>query len=457
MNRAISALVGCGLAVSVLSGSAGQPPGTITEESQVAPYTVPDPLVMADGAPVRDAATWRARRRPELLRQFESLVYGRTPEQPLLVVASNPRVERNIGTKGSDPAVPGAARTEVTLHLSRAGREVAINLLLYTPAIARGPVPVVVGLNFNGNQAVAADPGIALATSWLPDRAAGVANNRATDQTRGVEASRWQVETLLARGYALATAYYGDLDPDFDDGFQNGVHPLFYRPGQTRPADGQWGAIGAWAWGLSRMLDYLETRRDVDARRAIVMGHSRLGKAALWAGAQDRRFAMVISNNSGCGGAALGKRVFGETIAHITASFPHWFTARFSRYAGHEADLPVDQHELLALIAPRPLYVASAVEDRWADPRGEFLGALGADPVYRLLGTPGLGVTEMPAVDTPVGHTIGYHVRSGGHDVTAYDWAQYLAFADRHLGRPLKADAQGPAVCTIDSARAHHP
>ena len=403
-----------------------QPPGTIIDESQVVPYTLPDPLVMADGTPVRDGATWRARRRPALLRQFESVVYGSTPGPSPAVVASNLRVDRT--------ALGGAAiRTEVTLRLSRVDQEPAIHVLLYTPAAARGRVPVVVGLNFDGNQAVASDPGIALATSWLPAGATGVVNNRATDQTRGVEASRWQVEMLLSRGYALATAYYGDLDPDFDDGFQNGVHPLFYRAGQTRPADGQWGAIGAWAWGLSRMLDYLETRRDVDARRAIVMGHSRLGKAALWAGAQDRRFAMVISNNSGCGGAALSKRVFGETVGHITASFPHWFTAGFARYAGHEADLPVDQHELLALIAPRPLYVASAVEDRWADPRGEFLGALGADPVYRLLGTPGLGVTAMPAVDTPVGQTIGYHVRSGAHDVTAYDWAQYLAFADRHL------------------------
>ena len=426
MNRLLCALVGCGLAAPLLTASVWQPPGTITEESQVRPYSLPDPLVMADGTRVTDGAAWRTRRRPELLRQFESVVYGSTPGPGPAAVASNLRVDR--------AALGGAAiRTEVTLRLSSAGLEPAIHVLLYTPANARGRVPVVVGLNFDGNQAVAKDPGIALATSWLPARTTGVVNNRATDQTRGVEASRWQVEMLMSRGYALATAYYGDLDPDFDDGFQNGVHPLFYRAGQTRPADGQWGAIGAWAWGLSRLLDYLETRRDVDARRAIVMGHSRLGKAALWAGVQDERFAIVISNNSGCGGAALSKRVFGETVGHITSSFPHWFTPGFARYAGREADLPVDQHELLALVAPRPLYVASAVEDSWADPRGEFLGALGADPVYLLLGTPGLRVTEMPAVDTPVGQTIGYHVRSGVHDVTAYDWEQYLAFADRHL------------------------
>jgi len=262
------------------------------------------------------------------------------------------------------------------------------------PNNARGPVPAFLGLNFQRNDEI-----------------------------------KWPISTIVERGYAVASAFYQDLFPDRADGASESILTLF--PAERGPE--AWGAIGVWAWTVSRALDYLETDRTVDAKRVAVIGHSRIGKAALWAGAQDPRFAMVISNESGCGGAALSKRIYGETVAAITKRFPHWFCANFARFGDREADLPVDQHELLALIAPRPLYVASAVDDRWADPKGEFLGALGADPVYRLLGTDGLPVREMPAVDQPVHGTIGYHVRSGGHDLTEADWRQYLAFADRHL------------------------
>lgn len=421
--------------LAALALAAQNPPEGQYDESKVPPYTLPDPLVMQDGTPVTTAAQWRERRRPELLGIFAAEVYGRTPATRITARPTVESVEKALDGR--------AVRKQVTLAFGEGPDAPAMHLLIYLPSAAASPPAVFLGLNFQGNHAVHEDPGITLSTAWVAANYPGVVDNRATEASRGSEASRWPIERILQRGYALATVYYGDLDPDYDDGFGNGVHPLFYGPGQEKPAPDEWGAIGAWAWGLSRALDHLETDKDVDARRVAVMGHSRLGKAALWAAAQDERFAMVISNESGCGGAALSKRIFGETVGRINRTFPHWFADTFNRYNDREQDLPVDQHQLLALMAPRPLYVASAAGDLWADPKGEFLAAFHAEPVYRLLGAGGLEAAEMPPADTPVGATIRYHVRSGEHDVKPFDWEQYLGFADRHLRKTKGAGSSG--------------
>jgi hypothetical protein len=403
------------------------PPNTNFDEKQVPPYTLPDALLGSAGRRITTLREWQSQRRPEILKLFETNVYGRSPQPP--------KLQFDVVSE-SDNALNGRAiRKQVAIHLMPHSARITLHLLLYLPKTA-DTSPVFLGLNFGGNHAVHGDPEIALSTAWMRDTdKPGVVNNRATDASRGTEAERWQIEQVVDRGFGVATMYYGDIDPDFDDGFQNGVHALFHRDdSQERPSDA-WGSIAAWAWGLSRAMDYLVTDPQVDPKRVAVWGHSRLGKTALWAAATDERFALAISNNSGCGGAALSRRIFGETVAHINKSFPHWFCRTFHRYNNREHALPVDQHMLIACIAPRPVYVASAVEDRWADPRGEFLAAKAAAPVYDLLLGPTAAALpdDMPPLNTRVGKYIGYHIRAGEHDATAYDWQQYLDFAERHF------------------------
>ncbi len=423
MKTIVSIALLCAVSVVCL------PPGAdargnreIRDDSLVPDHTLPDPLVMSDGTRVADAETWRNRRRPEILALFEEHVYGRSPEGP---------EDLNVTVISHSPDALGgtAVRKQVRVRFRPGTEGPFMDILLFIPKDRTGPAPAFMGLNFYGNHTVLDDPEIMLSEKWMrPNSRMGVVDNRATEASRGLAARRWPLDTIIGRGYAVATIYCGDIDPDHHDGFRNGVHALYPGPG---PAD--WGTIGAWAWGLSRAMDYLETDGDIDHGRVAVMGHSRLGKTALWAGATDERFALVISNNSGCGGAALSRRRFGETVDMINTNFPHWFCDNFIRYNGNEDALPVDQHMLVALIAPRPVYVASAEEDLHADPRGEFLSAYHAAPVYRLLGTDGIAAEEMPPVNEPVMSTIGCHVRTGGHDVTDFDWGCFLDFADRHM------------------------
>ena len=391
------------------------------DESKVLQYTLPDPLIFNNDTKVRNKKQWE-KRRSEILKIFENEVYGVAPEWDGEIISSE--LSSDINALNG-----GAVRKEIKITLKREDKEQDMIMLLYLPK-SSGPVPLFLGYNFGGNHTVTSEPGIAVTNSWVRNnKEANILDNKAKESERGRDASSWQVKEIISRGYGLATIYYGDVDPDFDDGFKNGVHGLY----GSDPDNTSWGSIAAWAWGLSRAMDYLEKIPAVDSKKVVVMGHSRLGKTALWAGATDKRFAAVISNNSGCGGAALSKRVFGETVGSINRSFPHWFCENFNKYNEREDLLPVDQHQLLALIAPRPVYVASAEEDQWADPKGEFLSCVAASPVYKLLTGKGFPAAQMPSVNSPVVSKIGYHIRTGVHDVTLYDWQQYLNFADLHL------------------------
>lgn len=389
---------------------------------------LPDPLVAVDGSKITTAAEWREKRRPELLEFFTREMYGRSPVRPEKMVSEE--FDR-------DPQALDGKATRLQIAIYPGGRPgPRMDLLVYLPNQAVGPVPAILGLNFWGNHAIHPDPGIRITESWVE---AGrqpyvdlstVENNRATEASRGINAKQWPVEEILSRGYALATIYREDVCADREPYFESGVHPLFP---ELQQGDGNFGCIAAWAWSLSRALDVLEKEPAVDAKRVAVFGFSRLGKAALWAGANDERFAMVISNESGAGGAKLFRRGVGEDIARLNTKFPHWFARNFRKYIGKDLELPFDQHLMISLIAPRPVYVASAIEDKHSDPEGEFAAAKAAEPVFLLLGAGGLPAESWPAVATAVQGGIGYHVRSGKHDVTDFDWQKYLDFADMHL------------------------
>lgn len=396
------------------------------DEKKVAPYQLPELLMTAQGDTIRTTEDWEQKRRPELLALFEQEMFGRAP-------VSFGKLRYKILSRKRDAVAGKATRKEVAIYFSEGSDEHMV-LLLYTPN-HRKKSPVFLGLNFHGNHTISDEEDILLTETWVRN-VNGITDNKATADNRGLLKKRWPIELIIDNGYGVATIYSGDIDPDVDDGFQNGVHPLFYEAGQSAPAEDEWGTIAAWSKGLSRAMDYLAVDKNVDAGAVAVLGHSRLGKAALWAGAMDQRFALVISNNSGCGGAALSRRKFGETVDIINTAFPHWFCGNFKKYSHNEDKLPFDQHQLIALVAPRPVYIASAKEDRWADPRGEFLSGLFASPAYTLYQQTGMPATEMPKANEPLltGH-IGYHIRTGKHDLNIYDWVQYINFFGQHLRR----------------------
>ena len=391
------------------------------DESKVPAFEVPDVMRCEDGQRVESVRQWEKKRRPELLKMFSEQEYGVTPRHTGIkvkyeLVASNPEAMDGLATQ-----------KQIRFNFTgKNGKTHQALLLLYLPNNTKERVPVIVSYNFHGNQTTTFEEDVIFSPSKELMKSAGSEN-----WGRGEQASRWSYELALKRGYAVATMNYHDIFPDSPELRGYGILPLMPGYKEDSREGKEWGAIGVWAWGYSRIADYLEKEKRIDKDCMVVLGHSRLGKTSLWAGVQDKRFKVVISNDSGCGGAALSKRVIGENLARITANFPHWFCPAFNIYSENEAALPFDQHELLALVAPRHVYVASAEDDQWADPKGEYLSAYYAGPVYRLYDMLGLPSEEQPAIHQPQHYDVGYHIRAGKHDVTEYDWRCYLDFCDK--------------------------
>jgi len=374
------------------------------DEAKVSNYTLPDPLKLQSGQPVTDAETWYELRRPELLKLYETEIYGRVPKQA-------PKMKFELVATDLGALSNTATRKDLVGHIGNPTNGPTVNLVLYLPANATGPVPVLLHVLF-GNP---------------PANSPAVTNS-----TRPGEIG--PIADILAHGYGYAMFRYTEIEGDSQTNSLSIVRKLALPEGQIGPAADEWGTITAWAWATSKVLDYLETDRAVDAKRVALIGHSRLGKTALWAGARDPRFALVFASCSGELGASLARRDYGETVDDVIANFPWWFAVNFRKYSTRWNDLPVDSHMLIALNAPHPVFITGGTQDQWADPHGMFLAAVAAGSVYRLLGEWDLGTKELPPLDTPVNDgNLGFHYHTGPHSITAADWKAFLDFAGRFL------------------------
>jgi (4-O-methyl)-D-glucuronate---lignin esterase len=383
---------------------------------------MPDPLVLLDGSRVTTKEQWTEKRRPELKALIQHYMYGYLPD-PLPATA---KVER------TDPKALNGKATLKEVTVSFGPPETPkIHLLLVVPNERKGKAPVFVGMNFCGNHALVKDPLVRLPTVWMYPNRKGVSDNKATEEGRGSEVDSWAFDQAVARGYAVATLYSGDVDPDRKD-VRQGIQPHLLAPG-AKPSNHYWGTIAAWAWGIHRAVDYLVTDPDIDAKRVAVVGHSRLGKTALVAAAFDDRIALAIPHQAGMGGTAPSRGTVGESVERINTSFPHWFNDTYKQFNKQPQKLPFDQNCLVAVCAPRPVLFTNAVEDTWANPDGQFQVLKAADPVYRFLGVEGLEAKEMPPTGKLIDSRLGYFIRAGKHSMTRDDWKVFLDFADKHL------------------------
>jgi hypothetical protein len=384
---------------------------------------LPDPLVMFDGQRVQSKKDWFDKRRPELKELFQHYMYGFFPPRPEDLSFKIERINRQaLGGK--------ATLKEVTISFGPP-KTPKLHLLVFIPNKRTGPAPVFLGMNFCGNHTLVKDPLVPLPEAWVPNNCPGAKDNRATDKGRGKHIDVWAIERNIDSGYAVATMYCGDVDPDRDD-VREGIQPHLAKKG-AKPGAHDWGTIAAWAWGLQRAVDYLVTDKDIDSRRIVIVGHSRLGKTTLLASAFDERVALAIPHQAGCGGTAPSRGKLGESVKQINSRFPHWFNGAFKEFNEQPDRLPFDQHCLIALMAPRPVLLTNAEEDSWANPGGQFEMLQAADPVYHFLGVEGLKAKRMPREGKLVDSRLGYYIRPGKHSMTPEDWRVFVEYANKQL------------------------
>jgi hypothetical protein len=388
------------------------------DEAKVGTYVLPDPLVMRDGTPVRDAAMWYQQRRPEILELYRNFIYGRVPAHP-------PRVTFTVA-KTDRAALGGTAvRQDVVGQIGDGPDAPRLHLTMFLPAKATGPVPILLHLTFFAG------------LTRPPVADAPAAPGAAPVRRRPPGSELGPIADILAHGYGYAYVRYSEIEPDMAWTAPHrpvGVRSLSLAPGQEAPNADEWGTISAWAWGASRIVDYFETDPAVDAKRIALIGHSRLGKTVIWAGAQDPRFAVVFSSCGGELGTSLARRDFGETVDDMAANFPWQFAGNIQQFPGHWNEMPVDTHMVIALNAPHPVFIGGGVGDQWSDPKGEFLAEVAAGPVYRLVGKADLGTSEMPQPNSPVmTGDLAFHYHSEGHTISASDWKAFLEFTDRYF------------------------
>lgn len=393
MKRTLNILI---LTFTSFSMMAQQTPNY--EESKVPPLSLPDLFVNQKGIPVKSEELWEKERRTELLSLFAYEVYGQVPSDFDKISFE----EKEVPTH---PYESFSQMWKTQIKVERSGNESRIELTIFKPKQSQEPLPVVLLIS----------------------------HRKVSELIENVEDYFFAIEEIVSKGFAAAVFDVEDVSPDDKGRFSQGILEKLY-PEQLQRSDGMRG-LGAWAWGAMRAMDYFESKSEFDTKNSMLVGHSRGGKAALWAGANDNRWSITVSNESGCGGAALSKRKYGETIERINTTFPFWFTDNFKKYNGNEESLTLDQHMLLSLIAPRGLYVASSKDDQWADPKGEYLSLLNASRVYEEL----YGVSQElpksfnPEVNTLHLENIGYHLREGEHDLSIYDWKRFLDFAEKRF------------------------